>query len=345
MLGLISDFKIMLATLFAKYLPLKFLNVLPETVRDYALTLKVEYGYEEYYKYVIYPSIIVALELDKYINIPISVNDIIVNERLPESARHHLKWILKRMEKAGLVKQARNKFILKNKLEIRYTENAKLSEKYEGLSPSSWQPFVNSLKEIIYSKKATEMRKITFSNALQAKQVKSLISILGFTYCRDVIYFGCSPKVLDVILSTCKKLRKIKVYCKTLKPEKILKAMHGLSNQRVTIEISNEVNMENEREKGDLIVVTDDFRGFYDNFEFLIEDTLNLMKEGGLALVIGLFAEEEKDEIFSLSEIHDFEPTIPTSKVNLLLNGRIKKHKYFFKKKFLDAYMALTYIK
>ena len=349
MLNFSSKVRVHLATILGKYLHPRFIELLPDTLREYTLTLKVEYGYEEYFRYVVYPSLVVSLGLDKYINLPISIEDIIVNEELPETARPHLKMIIEKMENAGLVTNLGDKLVFKNKLEIRYSNNIELTEKYERLSPSSWQAPVNSFKEAIYSKRVKESEKIAFSNTLSARQVKSLLSILKYNSYSSAIYLGCSYKVLDVILSSSEKIREVQVYCGTKKSKSVLKGLREGVGEQVKIGIIKDFNMIDS--KSDLIVITDDLREFYDEFELLIEIAVSSLNKGKLAIVVGSFSKGKKTKnkikLKSKSTLgqFEFEPSKSVEEVTSLLTGKVEKFGYFFKKRFFESYLALAFVK
>ncbi len=291
-----------------------------------------------------------SLGLDKYINLPISIEDIIVNEELPETARPHLKLIIEKMENAGLVTNLGDKLVFKNKLEVKYSNNIELTEKYERLSPSSWQASVNSFKEAIYSRRVKESEKIAFSNTLSARQVKSLLSILKYNSYSSAIYLGCSYKVLDVILSSSEKIREIQVYCGTKKSKNVLKGLREGVGEQVKISIIKDLNIIN-NSKSDLIVITDDLREFYDEFELLVEIAVSSLNKGKLAIMVGSFSKDKKTKdkikLKSKSTLEQFElePSKSVEEVTSLLTGKVEKFRYFFKKKFFESYLSLAFVK
>ncbi|MCD6515799.1 MAG: hypothetical protein J7L07_12810, partial [Candidatus Odinarchaeota archaeon] len=244
--------KLMFAKLFAKYLPFSASKLLGKSFMNIVLALKIIYGFDDFWRYIVFPTLIINFGLDRYVGVPISIDDIIVDKKLPANARSHLYHLFVSLVMFNLAERIDDNFLLKNKIIIKSTPPIKFLQSKIDVPYSTVFSILQIFNKAIYFNKGLIWTQASINRIVSQFLLQATLSLLILKNVRSVLVLGCYHQVVFILVKMLQNIEKIDVFCDDKKSESIMESyLHDFLQMK--IDFLEDYNLKSR--KYDLVIV------------------------------------------------------------------------------------------
>jgi len=281
--------KLMFAKLFAKHLPFSVSKLLGKRFMNIVLALKIIYGFDDFWRYVVFPTLIINFGLDRYVGVPVSIDDIIVDKKLLVNAKSHLYHLFVSLVMFNLADRIDDKFLLKNKITIKSTPLIKFLQSKIDVPYSTVFSILQIFNKAIYFNKGLIWTQASINRIVSQFLLQATLSLLNLKNVRSVLVLGCYHQVVFILVKMLQNIEKIDVFCDDKKSESIMKSyLHDFLQMK--IDFLEDYNLKSR--KYDLVVVLENFKKLYTNTGITLQIIKNHLKTNGVIIFITKFLKE-----------------------------------------------------